>query len=281
MDMNGGYVIDMDISKYFDTIDHGFLREMLSLRVSDGVITRVIGKWLNAGAMDGDKREYPGKGTPQGGVISPLLSNLFLHEVLDDWFVKVVKPRMRGKASMVRYADDAVIMCELKEDAERIYKVLGARFEKHGLKTHPEKTGLLGFTKPGEGQSKGNSSFTFLGFARYWTKSRKGKWIVGRKTDSKRMKRAIRAISAWCKANRNRTLREQWETLKAKMTGHYAYYGISLNFRSISEFYVRIQTVWLKWLNRRGNKGKRNRDAFKDYLKDWPLPKPKIMHSYC
>ena len=281
MDMNGGYVIDMDISKYFDTIDHGLLREMLSRRVSDGVITRIIGKWLNAGVMDGDRREYPGKGTPQGGVISPLLSNLFLHEVLDDWFEKVVKPRMRGKASMVRYADDAVIMCELKEDAERIYKVLGARFEKYGLKIHPEKTRLLDFTKPGEGQSKGNSSFTFLGFTHYWTKSRKGRWMVGRKTDSKRLKRAISAISAWCKANRCQPMREQWKMLRAKITGHYAYYGMSLNYRSISEFYERVQKVWLKWLNRRGNKGKRNWNSFREYLDNWPLPKPRIMHSYC
>jgi group II intron reverse transcriptase/maturase len=281
MGMNGGYVIDMDISKYFDTIDHGLLRDMLRLRVSDGVINRVIGKWLNAGVMDGEKREYPGKGTPQGGVISPLVSNLFLHEVLDDWFVKVVKPRMRGKAGMVRYADDAVIMCELKEDAERIYKVLGARFEKYGLKIHPEKTRLLDFTKPGDGQGKGNGSFAFLGFTHYWTKSRKGKWMVGRKTDSKRLRRAIGAINAWCKANRHRPMREQWKTLKSKITRHYAYYGMSLNFRSISEFYVRVQTVWKKWLNRRGRKGNRNWKSFADYLKDWPLPKPRIMHSYC
>jgi group II intron reverse transcriptase/maturase len=280
MNMNGGYVIDMDISKYFDTIDHGFLSEMISRRVSDGVITRVIGKWLNAGVMEGDRREYPGKGTPQGGVISPLLSNLFLHEVVDDWFVKVVQPRMRGKASMVRYADDAVILCELKEDAERIYKVLGARFEKYGLKIHPEKTRLLDFTKPRDGQSKGNSSFTFLGFTHYWTKSRKGKWMVGRKTDSKRFRRAISAISAWCKTNRIQSMRKQWETLKLKISGHYAYYGISLNFRSISEFYVRVQTVWLKWLNRRGGKRSRNWVSFNDYLKDWPLPRPGIMHSF-
>jgi len=267
MNMNGGYVIDMDISKYFDTIDHGLLREMLRRRVSDGVITRVIRKWLNAGVMDGDKREYPGKGTPQGGVISPMLSNLFLHEVLDDWFVKEVKPRMRGKASMVRFADDAVIVCELKDDAERIFRVLGLRFEKYGLKLHPEKTRLLDFTKPKEGQGKGNNSFTFLGFTHYWTKSRKGKWMVSRKTDSKRFSRAINAVSTWCKANRHRPIGEQWVTLKAKITGHYAYYGVTLNYRSISEFYDQVKTVWLKWLNRRGRKGSRNWNSFVDFLK--------------
>ena len=282
MDSNGGvYIIDMDISKYFDTIDHRLLREMLSRRVSDGVITRVVGKWLNAGIMDAGQRMYPERGTPQGGVISPLLSNLFLHEVLDDWFVKTVKPRMRGKAGMVRYADDAVIICELKEDAERVFKVLGLRFEKYGLKIHPEKTRLLDFKKPHDGQRKGEDSFTFLGFTHYWTKSRKGNWIVGRKTDSNRMKRAVQAVNAWCRTNRHLKIREQWEKLKAKMVGHYAYYGITLNSRSISEFYERVKTVWLKWLNRRGHKGHLNWETFTQILKRWPLPKPKIIHSYC
>jgi hypothetical protein len=188
---------------------------------------------------------------------------------------------MRGKAEMVRYADDAVIMCELKEDAERIYKVLGARIEKYGLKIHPEKTRLLDFTKPGEGQGKGNSSFTFLGFTHYWTKSRKGNWVVGRKTDSKRLKRAITAVKAWCKENRCEPIRKQWETLKAKIIGHYAYYGISMNYKSIAEFYELAKATWLKWLNRRGNKGHRTWESFHDYLKGWPLPKPRIMHSYC
>jgi group II intron reverse transcriptase/maturase len=281
MGMNGGYIIDMDISKYFDTIDHKLLREMLSRRVNDGVITRIIGKWLNAGVMDGKQRLYPGKGTPQGGVISPLLSNLFLHEVLDEWFVRTVKPMMRGKAGMVRYADDAVIICEVKEDAERIYKVLGLRFAKYGLVIHPEKTRLLDFTKPKDGQGKGNSSFSFLGFTHYWTKSRKGKWMVGRKTDSKRLQRTIRAISAWCKANRCLRIREQWEIMKRKVTGHYAYYGISLNYRSISEYHLQVQIIWQKWLNRRGKQGSRNWQSFNDYLKDWPLPTPRIVHSYC
>jgi len=281
MGMNGGYVIDMDISKYFDTIDHRLLREMLNRRVSDGVITKVIGKWLNAGVMDSGQRLYPEKGTPQGGVISPLLSNLFLHEVLDDWFIKTVKPRMKGKSAMVRYADDAVIMCELKEDAEKIYKVLGARFEKYGLKIHPEKTQLLDFTRPKDGQKKGNSSFTFLGFTHYWIKSQKGNWVVGRKTASTRLQRAITAIKVWCQKNRHQRMREQWETLRAKIIGHYAYYGISMNYRSIAAFYYQVKAVWLKWLNRRGHKGKRNWNSFYDYLKDWPLPKPKIMHSYC
>ena len=210
-----------------------------------------------------------------------MLSNLFLHEVLDGWFVKVVKPRIRGKASMVRYADDAVIICELKEDAERIYKVLGLRFEKYGLKIHPEKTRLLDFKKPRDGQGKGNSSFTFLGFTHYWTKSRKGNWMVGRKTASKRLQRIIAAINAWCRTNRHKPMREQWEMLNAKMKGHYAYYGISLNTRSISGFYIQTVNVWRKWLNRRGWKGRLDWKDFTEFLKVWPLPKPRIVHSFC
>jgi len=280
MDMNGCYVIDMDISKYFDSIDHKLLREMLSCRVSDGVISRVIGKWLNAGVMDGGKRLYPEKGSPQGGVISPILSNLFLHEVLDKWFVKTVKPLMKGKVSMVRYADDAVILCKYKEDAEKIYKVLGKRFEKYGLKINPEKTRLLDFNRPEDDQRKGKDTFTFLGFTHYWTKSRKGRWMVGRKTDSKRFKRAITAINAWCKANRHQLIPIQWKTLKAKVTGHYAYYGMSLNFQSINEFYERVKSVWKKWLNRRSWKGSMNWESYIDFLKAYPLPEPKIMHSY-
>jgi hypothetical protein len=223
---------------------------------------------------------YPERGTPQGGVISPLLSNLYLHEVLDDWFVKVVQPRMKGKTFMVRYADDAVIGCENHEDAERILKVLAARFEKYGLQLHPEKTRLLDFTKPAEGQRKGKESFTFLGFTHYWTKSRKGKWMVGRKTAKTRLSRALAAINAWCRANRHKPVREQWETLKAKVTGHYAYYGISLNFRSIAEYYDRVRMLWRSWLNSRSRKASMSWKSYYNYLKDFPLPKPRIVHSY-
>ena len=181
----------------------------------------------------------------------------------------------------MRYADDAVIMCEYKEDAERIYKVLGARFEKYGLKIHPEKTQLLDFTKPKGEQRKGNNILTFLGFTHYWTKSRKGNWIVGRKTDSSRLGRALTAINVWCKENRHQPMREQWKTLKAKINGHYAYYGISLNIRSITKFFYRVRIVWRKWLNRRGWKGKINWKSFHRYLDNYPLPKPRIVHSYC
>ncbi|GHV34915.1 hypothetical protein AGMMS4952_27290 [Spirochaetia bacterium] len=186
MDINGGYIIDMDISKYAnqrfdDTIPQDKLREIVGQRVNDGVIQRMIGKRLNAGVMEQGNLEYPGKGTPQGGVISPILSNIYLHEVLDKWFVEMVKPCLKGKAFMVRYADDAsettvsAIGCELQEDANRIMKVLPLRFAKYGLTIHPEKTKLIDFTAPQGNNRKGKGSFTFLGFKHFWKRSKKGK----------------------------------------------------------------------------------------------------------
>jgi len=185
---------------------------------------------------------------------------------------------MRGKVSMVRYADDAVILCKHKEDAQRIYEVLGKRFQRYGLKIHPEKTRLLDFSRPEDGQGKGKETFTFLGFTHYWTKSRKGRWMVGRKTDSKRFKRAVTTISAWCKTNRNKPIREQWEKLKAKIIGHLAYYGIGLNSQMIKEFCDQVKLIWWKWLNRRSWRASMNWESYIEFLKAYPLPKPKIMH---
>jgi group II intron reverse transcriptase/maturase len=280
MNIHGGYIIDMDISKYFDTIPHRKLREILGRRVSDGVIQRTIGKWLNAGVMEQGNVAYQEQGTPQGGVISPLLSNIYLHEVLDDWFVKTVKPRLKGKAFMVRYADDAVIGCERAEDADRIMKVLALRFTKYGLTIHPEKTRLIDFTEPEDGAGKGKGSFTFLGFTHYWTKSKKGKWIVGRKTDKKRLRRSIQAITQWCRENRHKPVKEQHEKLTAKLRGHYAYYGITFNFKSLERFFLRIREIWFKWLNRRSDKSSLYWWQYVMYLKANPLPYPKIVHSY-
>jgi group II intron reverse transcriptase/maturase len=285
MNINGGYTIDMDISKYFDSIPHQKLREVLEQRIRDGVIRRTIGKWLKAGVMEQGQVQYPDKGTPQGGVISPLLSNIYLHEVLDEWFVKTVKPCLRGKAFMVRYAsdqrsDDAIIGCEFKEDADRIMKVLVLRFEKYGLTIHPMKTKLVDFTTPTGDQWKGNGSFTFLGFKHFWKKSRKNRWIIGRKTDSKRLSRALQRIALWCGTYRHLSRKEQHEKLTAKLKGHYAYYGIWLNFNSIALFYQEVQRIWFKWLNRRSDRISRSWEQYTAYLKNFPLPAPRIVHSY-
>ncbi|MDR1444972.1 MAG: group II intron reverse transcriptase/maturase [Treponema sp.] len=280
MNIGGGYIIDMDISKYFDSIPHDKLWEILGQRVSDGVIHRIIGKWLNAGVMEDETIRRSEKGSPQGGVISPLLSNVYLHEVLDEWFDQTVQPRLEGKSFMVRYADDAVIGCEKKEDADRIMKVLALRFEKYGLTIHPEKTRLIDFTKPVGESRKGKGSFTFLGFCHYWTKSRKGRWMVGRKTDSKRLSRALKIITRWCRENRHRAKREQHKELAAKLRGHYAYYGVSLNYAGIGLFYEQVKRVWSKWLNRRSRKTSQDWQQFGEYLRNFPLPRPKIVHLF-
>ncbi|GHV79017.1 maturase [Spirochaetia bacterium] len=207
-------------------------------------------------------------------MISPILSNIYLHEVLDSWFVETV-----------RYADDAIIGCEKKEDADRIMKVLALRFAKYGLTIHPEKTKLVDFTRPERDSHngpkvRGNGSFTFLGFKHYWVKSRKGKWIVGRKTDSKRLSRSLKAIGQWCREHRHYSRKEQHKALSKKLQGHYAYYGVSLNYDSIAKFYTNVRRIWFKWINRCSAKVTKNWEQFDDYLRDYLLPKPRIVHSF-
>lgn len=281
MDIGGGWVIDLDISKFFDTLDHGKFREILKQRVCDGVITRTIDKWLNAGVMEEGLLSYHETGTPQGGVISPLLSNIYLHEVLDRWFVEMVKPCLKGQAFLIRYADDAVIVCKREEDAKRIMSVLPKRFEKYGLRVHPEKTKLVDFQLPREGNRKGKDSFTFLGFKHFWMKSRRKKWVVGRKTDGKRFARALSEISKWCRLNRHEPVREQHQTLSLKLRGYYGYYGITFNFQALVRFFRCVQRIWLKWLNRRSNKDNFTWKRFQDFMVSRPLPLPRIVHSSC
>jgi len=281
MNLRGGWVIDLDISKFFDTLEHGKLREILKRRVCDGVITRTIDKWLNAGVMEAGCVSYSETGTPQGGVISPVLSNIYLHEVLDRWFVEMVKPRLKGSAFLIRYADDAVIGCEFEEDARRILDVLPRRFERYGLKVHPEKTRLVDFRPPTGEEHKGKDSFSFLGFEHFWMKSRKKKWVVGRKTDGKRFARAIKATAKWCRAHMHKPVEEQHEMLSRKLAGHYGYYGITFNFRNLLRFYKRIRNVWYCWLCRRSSKITLKWKHFREYLRRVPLPFPRVVHSSC
>jgi group II intron reverse transcriptase/maturase len=250
MSQNGGWIIDVDISKYFDTIDKRQLREFLDRRVRDGVIRRLIGKWLKAGVLEDKILKYPKEGTPQGGVISPLLSNIYLHEVLDTWFEEVVKPRMKGRAFLIRYADDCVIGLENEEDAKRVMGVLPKRFTKYGLTIHSEKTKLVDFRRPRKGERK-KTSFDFLGFTHYWGKSRRGNVVVQRKTMKKRLSRSLKAIGEWCRKNRHRSLKEQKEILNTKLEGHYRYYGITGNSRSLRKFLYQVTRIWRKWLSRR------------------------------
>ena len=279
--MGGGWLIDMDIRKYFDTIDHRHLREMVRARVCDGVITRMIGKWLKAGILEDGSIIRPTRGTQQGGVLSPLLSNLYLHEVLDSWYVETVQPRLKSTSFMVRFADDALLMCRSKEDAQRIMEVLPKRFEKFGLQLHPEKTKLVDFCRPSGGnRNQRKETFTFLGFTHYWKKSRKGFWVVGRKTEKSRLTRSLKAVTQWCRRNRHKRVREQWKHLCRVIKGHYAYYGITGNYRRLNEFHHLVKKIWHKWLNRRSRSKCLNWERFNAMMKYFTLPSPRIVHSY-
>jgi group II intron reverse transcriptase/maturase len=282
MQQNGGWIIDLDIRKYFDTIDHKILMEIIKRRVCDGVIIRLLGKWLNAGVMEKDQLTYSDKGTPQGGVISPIISNIFLHEVLDSWYMNDVKPRMKGKTFLVRYADDAVIGFSNKEDAQRVMEVLPKRFSKYGLTVHPEKTKIVNFNKPGKQDKpddEDKQTFNFLGFTHYWAKSLKGNWVVKRKTEKSRLARALKKMTQWCRKNRHLPVIEQHAMISKKLRGHYEYYGITCNYRSLRQFWNQVKRIWLKWLKRRSNKYDLTWEKFNKLLERLPLPNPVVTHS--
>ncbi len=275
------WILDVDISGFFDNIDHAWLREFIKRRVNDGGLIRLIGKWLNAGVVEGETVTVNEKGTPQGGVISPVLANIYLHYVLDEWFIKEVKPRMRGRCFIVRFADDFVIGCELEEDAKRIMEVLPKRFAKYGLSVHPEKTRLISFGKPASGReaTRGDSTFDFLGFTHYWTKSRRGYWVIKRKTAGKRVRKTIVAMRDWCRRNRHRPLHEQYRILCSKLRGHFRYFGIRGNMRAMETVLHFVIRGWRYWLSRRSRKGAINWDDFGALLEKIPLPTPRIVHN--
>ena len=278
MDLSGGFVLELDIKSYFDTVDHDKLRELLRKRVNDGVVLRLIGKWLNAGVLEQGRLYRPEAGTPQGGVISPLLSNVYLHEVLDVWFEDVVMPRLRGRAFMVRYADDAVLVFEREDDARRVQAVLGERFAKYGLTLHPDKTRLTQFRKPQHhDRGAGPGSFDLLGFTHFWGRSRKGNWVVVRKTNRKRFSRALRAIGAFLRAHRHAPISQQHAALSAKLRGHYGYYGITGNARALQRMQFFTMLRWRFWLNRRSGH-RLTWEAFDRIYRRFPLPPPRIMH---
>jgi group II intron reverse transcriptase/maturase len=276
----GGWVLEVDIRKYFDTLDHAHLREILSHRIRDGVVMRLIGKWLNAGVLEEGRRTQPEAGTPQGGVISPLLSNIYLHEILDKWIDQVVKSRMKGRIFEIRFADDYLLGFTQEADARRVMKILPKRFEKYGLKLHPEKTRIVEF-KPNRktnvaGSRKGTGTFDFLGFTHYWGRSRKQVWVIKRKTASDRLSRAVKKVAEWCRTWQHMPLKEQQITLRGKMLGHYNYYGIRGNSSSLGKFHHAIRSVWRKWLSRRSREAKMNWEQYCRLLESYPLPRPRL-----
>lgn len=272
------YIIDADIKNYFGSIDHAILREFLDKRVVDGVIRKMINKWLKAGILEDKQLSYPQAGTPQGGLVSPLLSNIYLHYVLDEWFKEQIQPLLTGKSSIIRYADDFVLCFANFTDALRVMEVLPKRFEKFKLELHPDKTKIVNLKcKRGEG----DRSFDFLGFTHYLSKSRKGNVVLKRNTSSKKLTLALSKIQDWIKINRHRKLKELIPELNVKLRGHYNYYGISFNSKGINNYFEQVKRILHKWLNRRGGKPVWDWARFYKLIYKWmPLFKPKIYHSY-
>lgn len=280
--MAGGWVLEVDIRKFFDTVSHEQLREILRRRVRDGVVLRLIGKWLNAGVLDGLELSYPDQGTPQGGVISPLLANIYLHAVLDEWFVGEVQPRLRSRAHLVRYADDLIIAFERKEDAHRVSEVLPKRFERFGLTLHPSKTRLRYFRRPDRDDDNGSGPGTFdlLGFTHYWGRTRRGKWVVKKRTAKDRFSRSLHRIAEWCRSNRHQPVGQQYDKLSEKMRGHYAYFGVTFNIGALERFYWEVVGIWRKWLGRRSRACYRTWAWMHRLLRRLPLPRPRIVRRH-
>ena len=285
MQSGAGWILEVDIRKFFDTLDHAQLRTLLRQRVRDGVLLRLIDKWLNAGVLEEGSLSYPEAGTPQGGVISPLLANVYLHYVLDEWFEREAKPRLRGRAFLIRYADDFVIGFTDEVDAQRVQEVLPKRFGKYGLTLHPDKTRLVPFQRPpqrpdrGDGPQERPGTFDFLGFTHFWGKSRKGHNVVKQQTAAQRLRRAIGTIAAWCQRNSHRSLLEQHRELSRQLVGHYGYYGITGNAHAVAEFFSQVTALWRRWLSRRSWAGRLSWAAFKGLLARLALPGPRVVHS--
>jgi len=272
------YIIDADIKNYFGNIDHGNLRSFLDQRIKDGVIRKMIDKWLKAGVMESGNISYPDEGTPQGGIISPILSNIYLHYVLDEWFSEQIQPLLIGKSFMIRFADDFIMGFSNKSDAQRVMEVLPKRFAKYKLTLHPEKTKLIDLnSKRGESER----SFDFLGFTHYLGASRKGNIVLKRKTSSKKLTRAITRMNEYIKENRHKKLRELITMINVKLRGHYLYYGITFNYRGIKLYYEEVKRALYKWIRRRGGKKKWTWETFVMLIDTWcPVMKPKILKSY-
>jgi RNA-directed DNA polymerase len=289
MGLGGCWLVEVDIRKFFDTLDRAQLRTFLRQRVRDGVLLRLIDKWLQAGVLEDGDISYPEAGTPQGGVISPLLANVYLHYVLDIWFEQEVKPRLKGRAFLVRYADDFVMGFACVEDARRVLAVLPKRLGKYGLTIHPDKTRLVPFERPGRHPSAADcqaesqpGSFDFLGFTHYWSRSKAGNWVVKRKTAGSRFHRAVKKIAEWCRLNRHLSIREQYKALCLKLRGHFAYYGgVIGNIRCLQRFRYEVVRLWRKWLARRKRRGQFLWERLNGLLKVLQLPWPSAWMSPC
>lgn len=279
------WIVDADIRGFFDTIDHKLLIRCVNERIVDPNFNLLIRRFLKAGIMEEGKYQLTSKGTPQGGIISPILANIYLHYVLDLWFEVRVRKQLKGFTQLVRYADDFVIGVQHRDEAERILKSLMTRFQKFGLTLSSKKTQVIEFgrfakenlTRYGKGKPK---TFDFLGFTHYCTNTRDGRFMVRVKTSKKRVNRASIAMNRWLKSVRNLiTIKEIWQIIALKLTGHYNYYGISGNFESINRYYHKTCYLAFKWMNRRSRKKSWNWEGFHRYLSVYPLPRPKLTYA--
>jgi group II intron reverse transcriptase/maturase len=279
-----GWILELDIRSYFDNIVRGTLIEMVEKRVSDSSVLRLIQKWIKVGVIEDGQLLVSETGTGQGQPISPLLANIYLHYALDEWFEDVVKPRLKGEAYEIRFADDAILCFQHKEDAEKVLRVLPKRFEKYGLTLHPEKTRLIEFgryaARNAKKQGKQLENFDFLGFKHLCARSRKGKFTVHVRTMAKRLRRGLKAVTDWCKQYRHEPVDKQQKALNAKLRGHYQYYGRPTNYLSIWQFYRRVSHIWRKWLGRRTRGRPLTWERYKAILRQHPLLLPRITHSW-
>jgi len=272
---DANWLLEADITGYFDSIDRKKLMEWLQLRVADGALLRLIGKCLHVGVLDGEKYTTPDEGTAQGSSLSPLLGNIYLHYVLDQWLEVEVKPRLKGGATLVRYADDFIIGFRRRDDAEQVLGELHQRMKDYGLTLHPDKTRLVAFGRPTNGNQGGKpDTFDFLGFTLHWRRTREGRWTVACRTRRARLGRAIRAVYDWCRSHRHLEVREQHAALVRRIEGHFNYFGVNGNTASLGRLTHWAARAWQKWLNRRSQRARMTWKRFQTLLKVYPLPVP-------
>ena len=270
------YIVEADIVSFFDSIDRKVLMEMLRGRIADEGLIRLVGKCLHVGVLDGERFLEPDEGTAQGSSLSPLLGNIYLHYVLDVWFERDVKPRLRGRAALVRYADDFVLCFERADDSERVWQVLAARFEKYRLALHPKKTRRFSFRAPRDGDDSGGETFDFLGFTMHWRRARSGTQRVAFRTRGARLRRAIKSAYEWCRRHRHDAVGKQHQALRRKLLGHFNYYGVNGNIRALRELRLRVIRAWRTWLDRRSQRARMNWKRFAQLLARFPIPAARI-----
>lgn len=272
------WVLEADIESFFDSLDRKKLMEMLRQRIADESFMRLVGKCLHVGVLDGEEYEEPEMGTVQGSTLSPMLGNVYLHYVLDVWFGEEVKPRLKGRATLIRYADDFIVGFERQDDATLVQRLVQERMAQHGLRLHPGKTRLVPFERPRKGQTggKGPGTFDYLGFTLFWRRTKSGYWALTYQTRKARLQKAAQAIADFCRRRRHWPVKDQHASLCRRIRGHINYFGVSGNWDSL-DLLIRIaERVWLKWLRRRSQRTRLNWQRYKAFLKAYPLPRPRI-----